>query len=442
MTDAVPPSVSAITTEIKNKLTESPRPSPALIRNEAKRLQKRWNTISKMKNLAELPSPRRAVINGTGIFLHTNLGRAPLGDKVIDRITSIMKGYVNLELDLATGKRGGRTTYLDALFGTLVRHYEPVWVNNNAAAVLLGLNTLKKLTGFSRLVISRGELVEIGGGFRVPEIMEEAGFQLLEIGTTNKTRIVDYERILKKEKAVVCAVHPSNFVMHGFTENVKPADLINVCKTHNVPLIYDAGTMSSEQLRKLPKGFDMITLSTDKTLGGIQGGLIAAKPKIQKALLSNPFYRALRLDKISLTALEVAFEEHAEKSERQTLPLIQMMFRSQSEIKTKAFEISKNSFNTFILKVVDCQASVGGGSLPGETKPSHGLAIETRFKVNSQKVIQFLRQGCPAVLPSIVGGYATINMATLLPWEEPDLRDALSGLDKKLESFQNENTPN
>jgi L-seryl-tRNA(Ser) seleniumtransferase len=444
---SVPPSVHEIA-KLIGRQTGDQNPSPAVTMREARKLQKRWNklmaagdftkglTKDLTKSLNSLPGPRRPVINATGILLHTNLGRAPLGRATLERLTQVLAGYSNLEVHLHSGERGGRTAYLDALFETLAGAYKPIWVNNNAAAVLLSLNTLKKQTGLSKMIISRGELVEIGGGFRVPEIMSEAGFELIEVGTTNKTRLNDYVNALKKTKGVICSVHPSNFVMRGFAESVKPEELISVAKKFKVPLIYDAGTMTGDEMRRLQTGFDCVTVSTDKTLGSVQGGLIMAKPKLQIEILKNPLYRAFRLDKLSLTALEVAFEAHAEKTDRKTLPFSQMFYTTKDELGRRAEALQNSTravLKNFDLKLVDCTASVGGGALPGEELPSIGIAVVPRHKTagTPQKIVNVLRKGSPAVLASVVNSYATLNLLTILDWQLPEVAQALGRLDEK-----------
>jgi L-seryl-tRNA(Ser) seleniumtransferase len=428
----VPPSVSEITKLIKN-LTETQNPSVAIIKKEAKKVQKEWDFIGELRNFNYLPSPRKNVINGSGILLHTNLGRAPLGQKVIERISATLSGYVDLEIDLQTGDRGGRTHYLDELATSFIPHYKTAWVNNCAAAVLLALNTLKKTTGLDRIIISRGELVEIGGGFRVPEIMEEAGLTLVEVGTTNKTRLSDYKDALKKGPAIIGKIHPSNFSMDGFTESVSIEELIPLAEKFEAPLFFDAGTMTPEELRRLPSGITCITMSTDKTLGSIQGGLLLAPQKIQKKILKNPLYRALRLDKVSLTALEVAFEAHAEKKERKTLPLFEMLHTSVSTLNERAQDILKLELKNFRLEVTVCSASLGGGA-QSENINSVGLRLipNENSRFSPIRIIEGLRQGSPIILATIVQNYATINLLTVLPWQIETLKEALRNLDTRI----------
>lgn len=433
------PSVTDIVKAMKEKGLSDER-SEAVLTTAAKRIQKTFALSGKLEFLDFLPERKRPVINGTGILLHTNLGRAPLGQAVLARLNENLTGYTNLEMNLEKGERGGRTAYLDALFESLTEHYKPVWVNNNAAGVLLSLNTIKKMTGLSRVIVSRGELVEIGGGFRVPEIMSDSGFELVEVGTTNKTRLADFEEALQKGPAAVCRVHPSNFVIQGFVESVPPEDLIGLCKTYGAPLIYDAGTLDAEELRHLREGFDLVTLSTDKTLGGAQGGLIAAKPEIQKALLKNPFYRALRLDKMSLLALEVAFEAHADRHDRKTLPLREMLYTDPEVLRERATRIKNEIQGTaFTLEIVSCEASLGGGTWPGETRKSFGLAIQSKMQEN--QIAQILRRGRPSLVISIVDGKPVINLASVPKDQLPAIATALRGLDWTLSESDLPNRP-
>ncbi|MDZ4678087.1 MAG: L-seryl-tRNA(Sec) selenium transferase [Oligoflexia bacterium] len=426
-----PPSVTEI---IKLLRKEAPTELPnALLAQEARKIQKNKLKLGPLV-FNNLPTSRRSVINGTGILLHTNLGRAPLGQAVIDRINNVLAGYTNLEMDLQTGERGGRTAYLDVLFECLNQKYKPVWVNNNAAAVLLCLSTLKKTTGLTRMIISRGELVEIGGGFRVPEIMKEAGFDLIEVGTTNKTRLEDYKNALSEAPGVICCVHPSNFVMQGFVESVEPKNLIPLCSEFKVPLLYDAGTLDADEIRKLPDGFDFVSISTDKTLGGPQGGLIMAKPDVYKSLLKNPLYRALRLDKLSLTALEVTFEAHADKTDRLVLPISQMLNTNLKTLQERVREMMKLPLQNFKLVEAFCQSSWGGGALPGQTWESVGISIIPIKKANDQhqKITTYLRQNNPSVLASIVNGEVTINLTTVLSHQLEAVKKAIRNLDIKL----------
>ncbi len=432
MSRSVPPSVSEITKLIKN-LTETQNPSPAIIKKEAKKVQKEWDLIGELRNFNYLPSPRKNVINGSGILLHTNLGRAPLGQKVIERISATLSGYVDLEIDLQTGERGERTHYLDELATSFIPHYKTAWVNNCAAAVLLALNTLKKATGLDRIIISRGELVEIGGGFRVPEIMEEAGLKLIEVGTTNKTRLSDYKDALKKNDAIIGKIHPSNFSMDGFTESVPVEELIPLASKFEVPLFFDAGTMTPEELRRLPDGVTCITMSTDKTLGATQGGLLLSPQKMQKKIFKNPLYRALRLDKISLTALEVAFEALAEKKERRTLPLFEMLHTPLSTLNERAQDILKLELKNFRIEASPCNASLGGGA-QFENISSLGLRLipNENSRFGPIRIIEGLRQGTPIILATVVQNYATINLLTVLPWQIESLKEALRNLDARI----------
>lgn len=425
-----PPSVQLLAETIQ-KMLPAPVPRPVRLKL-AKKIQKNWTGSVEKDHVLDLPQRRQPVINATGIILHTNLGRAPLGEAVLQRLQEVLAGYSNLEMNLATGERGSRTNYLDTLFETLTSHYKPVWVNNNAAAVLLALSSIKKRTGLSKMIISRGELVEIGGGFRVPEIMKEAGFELIEVGTTNKTTLKDYKSALKKEVAVVCCVHPSNFKIMGFTETVNPSDLISVCEKFGAPLLYDAGTLDAEEIRKLPAGFDAVTISTDKTLGAAQGGLIMAKAKFQKEILKNPFYRALRLGKLSLVALEANLEAHVEKQDRKSVPVSNLFHTDIKELHGRAEMLLKIVFKNLSLTKVSTQASLGGGSWPGETWPSVGLQITPLKKISANHIVDRLRKQKPVVIASVQNNLAELNLASILWPDLEKLANALKTLDENL----------
>ncbi len=430
--DFPPPSVQSLAQTIKRMLP-SPLPDSVTMKL-AKKLQKNWNGQISSEAVLELPQKRTPVINATGIVLHTNLGRAPLGATVIERIRQCLSGYTDLEINLSTGERGSRTSYLDSLFEILNPNYSPFWVNNNAAAVMLALSTLKNQTGLSKMIISRGELVEIGGGFRVPEIMKSAGFELIEIGTTNKTALKDYRDALKLNDAVVCVVHPSNFKIMGFTESVDLKELSSLCEKFKAPLLYDVGTLTADEIRKLPKGFDCITLSTDKTLGATQGGLMICKAKLQKQCLKNPLYRALRLSKLSLVALETAFEAHVDKLDRKVLPVSTMLNTEIDELGLRADEFLKTKFKNFNLRKCSTLASVGGGSWPGETWPSVGLQIVPVRKMGANDIVNSLRKLKPVVLASVQNNLAELNLASIMRADLENLNLALQALDLKLQS--------
>jgi L-seryl-tRNA(Ser) seleniumtransferase len=279
--------------------------------------------------------------------------------------------------------------------------------------------------------------VEIGGGFRIPDIMQESGFQVIEVGTTNRTRLKDYREALKKQKAAICSVHPSNFVIQGFTESVKPEELIDLAKEFDVPLLYDAGSLSYEELTCLKEGFDCITTSTDKTLGATQGGLILARKNLAKALAKNQLYRALRLDKLSIFLLEAALNAYANKTDERLIPLRRMLAVTPSELETRVLPLLSHRFKNFSLEQTFVDVSFGGGSWPGETWQSIGLKLS--FKNKNAKVdliAQMLRTGKTPLLTRIKDGAIQISLQTILTEELPFLVVALNDLDKKLAGTQ------
>ena len=438
-----PPSVLKIA-ELIRATSASTNLNEAIILKEAKKLQKNWAGSSPPHAYLHLPRAKKPVINGTGIILHTGLGRAPLGSHVIERINQTLSSYIDLEFDLQTGKRGKRTAYLDALFETLNSFYKPVWTNNCASAVLLTLSTLKKTGLYQSVIMSRGEMVEIGGGFRIPEIMEEAGLKILEVGTTNRTSLKDFEKALKKwGPAIVCRVSPSNFTIEGFTESVEPFKLSTLCKKYRSPLLYDAGTLNGDELKRLPKGFDFVMSSCDKTFGGPQGGLICTTIKWQKLVLENPLFRAFRLEKISLVALEAALECHAMKTDRERIPVSHMLNSNLAQLEERVSRLlEKSDYKNFNLAKVSCVGSLGGGSTAHAKLPSLGLQIRPKtddekrgistVSFSAANIVRRLRLGHTSLLLTVTDTFPTINLMTVFKDQDAKLLEALQHLDQTL----------
>lgn len=330
----------------------------------------------------------RRVINATGILLHTNLGRAPMAEEAVQAVVRASMGYSNLEFNLEDGKRGSRLDGLNEVLRKLFNVEAALAVNNNAAAVLLMLSSLAR---DKEVVVSRGELVEIGGSFRIPEVMEQSGAHLREVGATNKTHAFDYERAINENTAAILKVHTSNYSIRGFTEQVDIAGLREIADRNNIPLLYDIGSgailslakygLSDEPLVKksLKEGADVVCFSGDKLLCASQAGIVVGKAEYIEKMKRHPLYRALRLDKMCLAALEKSLElyldeEHAEKR----LPLYAMLSLSEEELKKRADKLAKRLF----VKGVDAvslrlSGLCGGGSCPDEEIPSYGVAIKS-----------------------------------------------------------------
>ena len=361
-----------------------------------------------------LPSLKK-VINATGIVLHTNLGRAPLSEAAIKRIGEVAGGYSNLEIDLETGKRSDRTEHISRLLVSLTGGESAALVNNNAAAVLLTLNTFayKK-----ECVVSRGQLVEIGGSFRMPDVMERAGTKMVEIGTTNRTHLKDFENALNDDTGAVILVHTSNYTISGFTNFPDHSEIVDLAHKRNVPVIYDLGSGTVTDLTKfglppeelvsavLKSGIDVVTFSGDKLLGGPQAGLLVGSKDSIERCKQNPMMRALRCDKITLTAMEETLKLFAdEESLSKRHKLYSLFSVPTSELRTRAEKIIKAAAGSieegFTLTLRETTGEAGSGSLPeAELKSiaveirSEGVSIDEiarKFRLLEVPVVGYIR---------------------------------------------------
>lgn len=346
----------------------------------------------------------RRVINATGVILHTNLGRAPLCPEAVDRIVAVSQGYSNLEYDLAKGERGLRYDHIRELLCILTGAEDALVVNNNAAAVLLVLNTLAQ---GKEAIVSRGELIEIGGEFRIPEVMEKSGGRLREVGATNRTRLKDYEGAIGSETALIMKVHTSNFRIIGFTEEAGLIELVALGKKHRIPVMDDLGSgcfidLEPHGLCKEPtvqevleSGVDVVTFSGDKLLGGPQAGLILGKRDILEKIKKNPLNRALRIDKLTLAALEATIMQYLDpQAVLQKLQTLKALTESGGDVAKRARKLAAQlrrlSAERLSVSLKPGSAMAGGGSLPGQDIPTtlvclcvNGLssaALETRLR--------------------------------------------------------------
>src|SRR4051812_31865337 len=349
----------------------------------------------------------RPVINATGVVLHTNLGRAPVAAAALERIGRIAGGYTNLEFDVASGERGKRDVHADRLFAKLLSQdsaISTVVVNNCAAAVLLGLNSLAE---GGEVIVSRGELVEIGGGFRVPEIMGKAGAVLREVGTTNRTRIGDYERAITDKTKILLRVHRSNFEMIGFTEQPSLDELVALGRKHKIPVVEDLGNGAMFDLRtlgitgesgvaeSLRAGVDVVAYSGDKLLGGPQAGMLSGKPEAIARIRSNPLFRALRVDKLTYAALEATLMAYI-KQDHNAIPTLRMLRIPADEIRTRAqvirARIESGNSPALKLEIIAGESVIGGGTAPSATLATALLAV-THQSVNADSLAARLRAG-------------------------------------------------
>lgn len=376
------------------------------------------------------PSLRR-VINASGVVLHTNLGRAPLPDEAIDHLREVSTGYSNLEFDIESGERGKRDSHIDKLLRQLISCEAAIVVNNNAAAVLLVLNALGE---GGEVIASRGEQVEIGGSFRIPEVMAKSGARLREVGTTNRTRIQDYEKAINETTRLLLRVHPSNFRMIGFTERPSLEEFVELGKRKNIPTLEDLGSgcmvpLESSGIQDEPvvvdsirAGVDVICFSGDKLLGGPQAGIIAGKKLFVEKIRQNPLFRALRVDKLTLSVLEVILRAYLQ-GKPQSIPVWRMLQASESELKGRAEAFAERAGK--IAKPLQMASLIGGGSAPEAHLVSWGVAIEAPG-ISEAELERRFRAADPPVIVRVEDGRVMFDMRTIFPSEEDVLLKILS----------------
>ncbi len=366
----------------------------------------------------------RRVINATGIVLHTNLGRAPLATEAIAAVAEVAAGYSNLEFDLATGKRGSRTQALEPLLREVTGAEAALAVNNGAAAILLALSALAE---GGEVIVSRGELVEIGGGFRVPDVIRQGGARLVEVGATNRTRLEDYRAAIGPDTRVLLKVHQSNFRTIGFTAETGIDEMAGLAREHGLLVVADLGSglLQREPAAAEPAlgealaaGADLVTCSGDKLLGGPQAGLILGRKQALDPLRRHPLLRAVRLDKMSLAALEATLMLHRDTPDR--VPVMRMLRSSEAELQERAERLLAMLGSGAIERT---EAFAGGGSLPEERIASRAVALVPRMGIDQAAVN--LRLGVPAVVGRISEGRLLIDMLTVSDEELPELAEAL-----------------
>jgi L-seryl-tRNA(Ser) seleniumtransferase len=373
------------------------------------------------------------VINGTGIIIHTNLGRAPLAPAVVESLSAIAQNFSNLEYDLSSGERGHRASYLEQNLALLCGAEAATVVNNCAAALVL---TLRHFTKKKReVIISRGELIQIGGGFRIPDILEASGAELREVGTTNKTTLDDYARAVGGDTAMILKVHRSNFFMGGFVESPSTESLAKPARARRIPFVEDLGSGAIIATEKaaaieheptpsetLKRGVDLVCFSGDKLLGGPQAGIIAGKARHVAALKRESFFRAFRCDKLILVALQTTVDLYL-SGETNALPAFALMQRSNDELRQRAEKIIPYLQKLPLrARIGEGKAQIGGGSLPRSAIPS----ITLDFTVHDLPAFAAcLRRGTPPVIGYIVAGKFKLDLRTIFPRQDEELLTAL-----------------
>ena len=371
------------------------------------------------------------VINATGVIVHTNLGRAPLSRRAVERVAALGTGYTNLEYDLTRGERGKRDVHAERLICRLAGAEAAVVVNNNAAATLL---VLAALAAGREVLISRGELVEIGGGFRVPDVMAQSGAILREVGSTNRTRAADYAAAISERTALILRVHPSNFRIEGFTERPRLEELTALGRTFGVAVAEDLGSgylgipAGVEALRDEPvvrtsldAGADVVMFSGDKLLGGPQAGIIAGKSAALTPVRRHPLMRALRVDKVTYAALEGTLEAYASGRALADVPVARMISMTVEEIDRRARDLAGALPRSLQVAVIDGYSTIGGGSAPGSSLPTRLIAVADA-NTSSDALAASLRQQDPPVIARIENDRVVLDLRTVAP--DDDLRVA------------------
>ena len=378
------------------------------------------------------------VINATGVVLHTNLGRSLLPDESIENMKEIASSYSNLEYDLEKGRRGSRYSHIENLLCEITGAEAAFVVNNNAGAVLLALNTL---ADGKEAIVSRGELIEIGGSFRIPDIMKRSGAKMIEVGTTNKTHPEDYEEVISDKTGLLLKVHTSNYRIVGFTSEVDLHTLIEFGEKYHLPVVNDLGSGSlidfslygleqEPTVQEVVKtGVDVVTFSGDKLLGGTQAGIIVGKKTTIKKLIKNPLNRALRIDKLMLAALESTLRLYIDQETViKKIPTLKMITLPLDEIKRRANNLKsrlmKNIPDHVEIQVVDDSSQVGGGALPSQQLPTKVVAISSE-SISVKSLEKYLRDNRPSIIARISKDQLRIDIRTVSMDEEKVIENSL-----------------
>ena len=388
----------------------------------------------------DLAASLRPVINATGVIIHTNLGRAPLAAAARARMASVAAGYANLEYDLDAGTRGHRHVHAERLLCDLTGAEAALVTNNNAAATML---VLAALAGGREVIVSRGELVEIGGGFRVPDVMAQSGASLREVGTTNRTRVSDYGAAIGDRTGLLLRVHPSNFRIQGFTERPSVDELAALAHRFQLPLFEDLGSGWLGVVEPAPAcvadepsvhaslraGADLVAFSGDKLLGGPQAGIVVGRRELIDRVRRHPLMRAVRADKLTYAALEATLALWAREPARTEIPVYRMMIMSAGDVadRARALADALSSVRGLTCRIIDGTSTIGGGSAPESALPTKLLALSLDG-ASTGALEQRLRAGDPPVIARIQDDRVVIDLRTVAPDETPELTRVLSSL--------------
>jgi len=422
---AVTDSVRAVLSRLREEISSAPLDAPAL------RLALRELPGAVEAQLRRtLSYSLRSVINATGVILHTNLGRAPLSENALAHIRETGGSYSNLEFEIEGGERGKRDIHVDRLFRKLLSDSDlpvsTIVVNNNAAAVLLALNTLAE---GGEVIVSRGELVEIGGSFRIPDVMAKSGAVLREVGTTNRTRATDYAKAINERTRLLLRVHRSNFEITGFTEQASTAELVALAGERGLPVMEDLGSGALVELQNfgisgepsvpdsLRAGVDLVTYSGDKLLGGPQAGLISGRAELVVRMRSNSLFRALRVDKLTYAALEATLLAYV-RHDHDSIPTLRMMRLTEEEIGRRAEKVAARIRSSKVaIEVIDGESVIGGGAAPSSLLPTRLLAV-TCTDCSADELAARLRASNPPIVARVEDGRVLLDFRTVFPKQD------------------------
>ncbi len=393
--------------------------------------QDQWLSAIEEEMARALRPSLRPAINATGVVLHTNLGRAPLAAEALENIVEIASGYSNLEFDLTSGERGSRYEHVEEILCRISGAQSAMVVNNNAGAVLLALNSLAE---GKEVIISRGQLVEIGGAFRIPEVMQKSGARMVEVGTTNRTHLEDYEEAINEKTALLLKVHSSNFRILGFSSEVSLKDLVALGQSRGLPVMEDLGSGCLLDLaeyglepeptvqKAIATGVDLVSFSGDKLLGGPQGGILLGRKRFLDPLKKNPLNRALRIDKLTLAGMESTLRIYLDKEHAETwIPVLRMLTCPLQELERRGKKLQKQLIHDLSslcqISLREENSQVGGGALPLQVLPTRVIALRPLI-FSAAKLEEKLRKSDPPVITRIKEGEVLLDLRTVMQEEE------------------------